>query len=184
VIGVLRGERDERIVQRGHDQLSTFGIGADLDTRTWHALLRQLVARGWVDVAHDRFGVLELTDAARPVLRGEQTVLLSRAVQQAAVASGRKPRSPGNARSTAGSAAAALGLDESARSRFERLRAWRGEAARTQGVPPYVIFHDAHLADIARVNPLDVDALRSVPGVGATKLQRYGQAVIGALHGL
>jgi ATP-dependent DNA helicase RecQ len=98
VIGVLRGERDERIVQRGHDQLSTFGIGADLDTRTWHALLRQLVARGWVDVAHDRFGVLELTDAARPVLRGEQTVLLSRAVQQASAASGRKPRSAGSAR--------------------------------------------------------------------------------------
>ena len=184
VIGVLRGEKDERIVQRGHDQLSTFGIGADLDTRTWHALLRQLVARGWVDVAHDRFGVLELTDAARPVLRGEQTVLLSRAVQQAAVASGRKPRSAASARSTTGSAAAALGLDDAARSRFERLRAWRGEAARAQSVPPYVIFHDAHLADIARVNPLDVDALRGVPGVGATKLQRYGQAVIGALQSL
>jgi len=182
VIGVLRGEREEKILQRGHDQLSTFGIGAELDARTWHALLRQIVARGWVEVAHDRFGVLELTDAARPVLRGEQTVMLSRAVRDAAPVRGKRARTGGASGGAARAAASALGLDDDARTRFDRLKSWRSDAARTQGVPPYVIFHDAHLAEIARADPVDLDDLRQVHGVGAAKLQRYGESVLRALN--
>jgi ATP-dependent DNA helicase RecQ len=181
VIDVLRGERQDKILERGHDRLSTFGIGADLDARTWHAVLRQLVARGMIEVAHERYGVLELTEAAKPVLRGEQPVLLAKAsLARAERARGGRSRS----RST-GSAepAAAIGLDAEAAGRFARLRVWRLDTAKSHGVPPYVIFHDAHLAEIARRAPSDLDELREIPGVGAAKLERYGEDVLRALHG-
>ncbi len=179
VVDVLRGERNERITERGHDRLSTYGIGAELDARTWHAVLRQLVARGWVEVAHERFGALELTPAARPVLLGEETVMLSKAsLPRAERAKGGRSR----ARAPGANPATAIGLDVASADRFARLRAWRLEVARAHGVPPYVIFHDATLAEIARREPVDLDALRGVPGVGATKLERYGEALLAALH--
>jgi ATP-dependent DNA helicase RecQ len=181
VIDVLRGERSDRVLERGHDRLSTFGIGGDLDAAAWQTLLRQLVARGLIDVAHDRFGVLELTDASRPVLRGEASVLLARAnFERTPRARKAKPRAAG---STAAATASAIGLDAPAAARFAQLRVWRLDTARAQGVPPYVIFHDAHLAEIARHAPIDLDALRQIPGVGATKLERYGQALLAALEG-
>jgi ATP-dependent DNA helicase RecQ len=183
VIDVLRGERQDKILERGHDRLSTFGIGADLDVRTWHAVLRQLVARGLIEVAHERYGVLELTEAARPVLLGQEAVLLAKSsLARPERARGGRTRSRGGAAGAgADAAAAAIGLDGEAATRFARLRAWRLETARAQGVPPYVIFHDAHLAEIARRAPSDLDELRDVPGVGASKLDRYGPAVLDAL---
>jgi ATP-dependent DNA helicase RecQ len=181
VIGVLRGDSDERIRERGHDRLSTFGIGADTDAGDWHALLRQLVARGMVDVAHDRYGVLELTEAARPVLKGEQPVMLARHLR-ARDTQGRAGRGRGRAAAGQGLPAAGQHLDPLAQARFARLRIWRLDTAKAHGVPPYVIFHDAQLADIARLAPADLDHLRLIPGVGATKLERYGQAVLTTLH--
>ena len=181
VIDVLRGERGEKVLERGHDRLSTFGIGADLDARTWHAVLRQLVARGLVEVAHERFGALELTEAAAPVLRGQQTVMLAKTH----LAPVEKSRGRSRARAAsrgADTAPAAIGLDADAAGRFARLRVWRLDTARAHGVPPYVIFHDAHLAEIARRAPIDLDALREIPGVGTSKLERYGSAVLEALQ--
>jgi ATP-dependent DNA helicase RecQ len=184
VIAVLRGEREARILERGHDTLSTFGIGAELDTRAWHALLRQLVARGLVEVAHDRFGVLELTDLARPVLRGEQAVMLARAgLARAARGKGARGR-PRASGAQATPSPAARDLDEAATERYARLRIWRLDTAKAHGVPPYVIFHDAHLAEIARQAPATLAALGRIPGVGATKLERYGADLLAALDGL
>ena len=191
VIDVLRGERSERVLERGHDRLSTFGIGQEFDARRWHAVLRQLVARGFVDVAHDRYGVLELAEAAKPVLRGEEPVMLARAAF--AVAGNREPARRGKpgARSgtregsaaggSAGGSPGMAGLDVQAASRYERLRAWRLQAARDQAVPPYVIFHDAHLAEIARRHPSDLLELGRLPGVGAKKLERYGEALLAVI---
>ncbi|MEI7446251.1 MAG: DNA helicase RecQ [Burkholderiales bacterium] len=181
VIDVLRGERQEKILERGHDRLSTFGIGADTDARTWHAVLRQMVARGLVEVAHERYGALELTESAVPVLKGQQPVMLAKAsLARAERQKGGRTRTRGAAADTT---ATAIGLDGDAAERFARLRAWRLATAKEHGVPSYVIFHDAHLAEIARRDPQDLDDLRGVPGVGATKLERYGEAVIEALRG-
>jgi ATP-dependent DNA helicase RecQ len=184
VISVLRGEREEKIVERRHDQLSTFGIGADIDARTWHAVLRQLVARGLVEVAHERYGALELTEAAAPVLRGQEQVMLAKA--NLARAAERPKGGRSRTRGAGGASDAppvALGLDAESALRFAKLRTWRLAAAKEHGVPPYVIFHDAHLAEIARRDPTDLGDLHGVPGVGAAKLERYGEAVIAALHG-
>ena len=179
VIGVLRGEREDKILERGHDRLSTFGIGADLDARTWHAVLRQLVARGLVEVAHERYGALELTEAAVPVLKGQQSVMLAKAsLARAERAKGGRARSRGPGTDPA----TAIGLDADSAGRFARLRVWRLDTAKSHGVPPYVIFHDATLAEIARRDPVDLDDLRGVPGVGATKLERYGDALLAALQ--
>jgi ATP-dependent DNA helicase RecQ len=179
VVDVLRGERSDKILERGHDRLSTHGIGSDLDARTWHAVLRQLVARGLVEVAHERFGALELTAAARPVLLGEERVMLSKA----SLARDERPKG-GRSRSRAAGTtpATAIGLDVGSADRFARLRAWRLETAKSHGVPPYVIFHDATLAEIARRDPTGLEALREVAGVGATKLERYGAALLAALR--
>ncbi|MFZ4760065.1 MAG: RecQ family ATP-dependent DNA helicase, partial [Burkholderiaceae bacterium] len=181
VIDVLRGERGEKVLERGHDRLSTFGIGADVDVRTWHAVLRQLVARGLVEVAHERYGALELTEAAAPVLRGQQTVMLAK-THLAPVEKGRGRSRARVAGGGAETAPSAIGLDAEAAGRFARLRVWRLDTARAHGVPPYVIFHDAHLAEIARRAPADLDALREIPGVGTSKLERYGAAVLEALQ--
>jgi len=179
VIDVLRGQRSERVLANGHDRLSTFGIGAELDAPGWQQVLRQLVARGLLNVAHERFGVLELTEAAKPVLRGEEPVSLRRMAP--ARAGARRSRRTAEAGSDAGAAAARAArhdlADEDARV-FERLRAWRAEVARAHGLPSYVIFHDATLTEIARRRPADLAELGRVPGVGATKLERYGADVL------
>jgi ATP-dependent DNA helicase RecQ len=181
VIDVLRGEPNEKLLARGHETLSTYGIGADLDANAWRAVLRQLVARGFVEVAHERYGVLELTEAAKPVLLGGEPVMLAKRSLERAPKAAR-----GRTRGKAGAdgvvrAPPELGLDAPAAGRFARLRVWRLDIAREHGVPPYVIFHDAHLAEIARRAPLDLDELGQVPGVGATKLERYGTALLEAL---
>ncbi len=179
MIDVLRGQRSERVLSNGHDRLSTFGIGAELDAPGWQQVLRQLVARGLLNVAHERFGVLELTEAAKPVLRGEEPVSLRRMAP--ARAGARRSRRTAEAGSDAGAAAARAArhdlADEDARV-FERLRAWRAEVARAHGLPSYVIFHDATLTEIARRRPADLAELGRVPGVGATKLERYGADVL------
>jgi ATP-dependent DNA helicase RecQ len=189
VIAVLRGERDARIQERGHDQLSTFGLGAGMPASDWHALLRQLVAGGRVRVAHERHGVLELTDLARPVLRGEQRIerVLERPTERAGSATrtrGRAKGSGGSAHSAVGlRSAAAQDLDSFALERFEVLRQWRAGVARAQGVPAYVIFHDAHLVGIARAAPRSLGDLARVPGLGESKLRRYAPELL-ALFGV
>jgi ATP-dependent DNA helicase RecQ len=170
LIDVLRGKTTDRVIQWDHHTLSVFGIGADLDDTAWRSVFRQLVALGYARVDHARYGALRLTDAARPVLRGDERVSLRRAVAQ--------PR--GRARSRAAADAQLSAPDADL---FERLKAWRLGEARTQGVPAYVILHDRTLTDIARARPRDVAALAAIGGIGAAKLERYGAALLAVVAG-
>ena len=179
VIAVLRGERSEKVLARGHESLTTFGIGADLDAAAWRTVLRQLIAQGFVDVDHARQQVLTLTEASRAVLKGERSVWLRRDPAPLAGTRSRRGRTSGG--SAAGSAGE--GLDADALARFERLRAWRRDTAKAAGVPPYVIFHDATLRAIAVLAPDSLGALGEVSGVGETKRARYGEGLLAALRG-
>jgi ATP-dependent DNA helicase RecQ len=164
VIDVLRGERKERVVHWGHDALGVFGLGADLDAAAWRSVFRQLVAQGLVSVDHESHGALKLAEASRAVLRGEASVAMRRTVARAAKA----PKVRGEA----------AALAPAARDLYEALRAWRLEQARTQGVPAYVILHDRTLAAIAQSRPASLAALGRIDGIGAAKLERYGEAIV------
>ncbi len=166
VIDVLRGEATAKVAQRGHEELSTFGIGRERSDREWRAIVRQSIALGLLEVDHDAYGALRLTAESRAVLRGERSVAL-RAWREG-------KRSARRAKAAAGAA----DLPVEAQALFERLRAWRLEAARRHGVPAYVIFHDATLREIARVRPSSLDMLRGILGVGARKLDAYGAEIV------
>jgi ATP-dependent DNA helicase RecQ len=170
VIDVLRGKGGERIARWGHQALSVYGVGADVDENEWRSVFRQLVALGLVTVDHDAYGALKLTDAARAVLKGERTVEMRRTVARAA----RSKRVTAGAMA-AGARAALTGADAAL---AERLRAWRRAEAGAQGVPAYVIFSDATLAEIAAQRPATAAALAQVNGIGAKKLERYGEQVL------
>jgi ATP-dependent DNA helicase RecQ len=173
VIDVLRGADTDKVRQFGHQRLSTYGIGADLDARRWQALIRQLVVAGLLDIDIEGYGALRLTQASRPVLRGEQRVELRREAERRS----RKERQ----RVTQATVTTA-DFPPHALSRFEALRALRARLAREQSVPAYVIFHDATLRSIAVDAPRDLRSLALISGVGATKLERYGQEVLDTLQ--
>jgi ATP-dependent DNA helicase RecQ len=177
IVSVLRGDRTEAVLRRGHDQLPTFGLGADHAPDFWRGVIRQLIARGVLDQRplEDGGGLMLATEKARPILRGEETVMLN--AEQAAPAP--RERAGRGARGAAGSPPADLGADAEP---FERLRAWRAAEARAQSVPPYVIFHDTVLREVAAVAPATLDELGQIKGVGASKLARYGPAVLAALR--
>jgi ATP-dependent DNA helicase RecQ len=162
---VLLGRDTERVRQWRHDQVSTYGIGKDMSETEWRAVFRQLVAMGLLTVDHQAFGALQLTEASRPVLKGLQPVLLRKAV----AARPSRPRA----------VAPVSGLDARGLALLERLRGWRSELAKAQAVPAYVIFHDTTLLEVARACPDTLDRLRLVPGIGAAKLQHYGDALLG-----
>ncbi|HZL64852.1 MAG TPA: DNA helicase RecQ [Thermoleophilia bacterium] len=176
VIDVLRGVENEKILGRGHDQLSTFGIGAAVSRDHWQSLFRQLIHRGFLTQDIARFSVLRLTDAARPLLRGEQTLVL--AVPRTRVPT-KKQRKAAD-RSARAAALAGLEVDEPL---FERLRALRKRLADEQRVPAYVVFSDATLAEMAARKPATEEALLEVSGVGQSKLQRYGDAFLEVIAG-
>jgi ATP-dependent DNA helicase RecQ len=171
VIDVLRGADTQKVRQFGHETLSTYGIGADLDAKQWRSVFRQLVSSGVLEVDIEGHGALRLTPASAAVLKGERSLSL------------RTDPPARERRSRRGTSAAfpASDLPAEAAARFEALRAWRAEAARAQNVPAYVIFHDSTLRQIALVEPRDIDALSTISGVGAGKLERYGSAVLEAL---
>ncbi|EFH10458.1 ATP-dependent DNA helicase RecQ [Pseudoroseomonas cervicalis ATCC 49957] len=169
VIDVLLGKTTQKVTQFGHDQLPTFGVGRDLPETAWKGIARQLVAQGALDVAVENHGELVPTDAARPILKGEQPVMFREELVAPA---------PGARRSARGTAPAAANADPV----FAALRDWRRRVASAQGVPSYVIFQDRTLAEIAATLPGTLDALAQIPGVGATKLERYGEAVLKVLR--
>ena len=169
-IDILLGKRTEKVTQHGHDQLSTFGIGTDLSEQQWRGVVRQLLAQGLLAVQGE-YGTLALNEASGPVLRREQSVPMRREAERSA-----RSRS---SRSTK----AAVDLAPEAAPAFERLRAWRAATAKEQGVPAYVVFHDATLRQIATESPADVAALGTISGVGAAKLERYGEGILKALRG-
>jgi ATP-dependent DNA helicase RecQ len=166
LIDILRGNRSEKILQRGHEKLTTFGIGAALGEPEWRAIFRQLVAFGYLTVDHEGFGSLVLTEASKAVLKSEQNVTMRRYVKPT--------RTRQSSSRTSERADPTIGMGPRERARWDRLRAWRTETAKTDGVPAYVIFHDATLAEIARNGPDSIETLRGIPGMGARKLDRFG----------
>jgi len=174
VIAVLRGDDGERVRSLGHDRVSTFGIGADLDARQWRGVLRQLVAGGLLATDADGYGTLRLTDASRAVLKGERDVRLRREPDRV---ERRTSRSGARNERTRGS----LAIAPHEESLWESLRAVRTRFAREQNVPPYVIFHDATLLALLRERPSSREAFAGISGVGARKLERYGDAFLQAI---
>jgi ATP-dependent DNA helicase RecQ len=172
LVDILRGADTAKVRQFGHDALSTYGVGGDLDAKQWRSVFRQLVAAGLLEVDIEGHGALRLTTDSASVLKGARTLQLRR---PAPAPARRRER-------TRGATSVAPDLAPDAAERFERLRTWRGETARAQSVPAYVIFHDSTLRDIAVRQPGDLDALATVNGVGLGKLERYGAAVLDVLQ--
>jgi ATP-dependent DNA helicase RecQ len=176
VMDIVRGKKTEKVVQFGHERLSTFGIGADFSETQLRGVLRQLIATGALAVDGQAFNTLKLTDGSRGVLKGETPVRLRESVSQ--------PATPRRGRRTSAAKAApavAAGLTDSGQDRFAALKAWRGEVARAHNLPAYVIFHDATLAAIAALAPRTLDDLQGISGMGAKKLEAYGAEVLRVL---
>ena len=166
IIDILLGKRTPKVEQFRHDELSVFGVGTELSEGEWRGVIRQLLARGILAV-EGSYQTFQLTDASRPVLRGERPVLLRRDPTKTVRA--RPSRTP------------AAPLPDDVAPVFEQLRAWRGAAAKEQGVPAYVIFHDATLREIATRRPTTLAELGRISGIGEAKLARHGQAVLDTL---
>ncbi|MEU3334097.1 DNA helicase RecQ [Streptomyces sp. NPDC006668] len=177
IIDILLGKRTGKVIQFDHDQLSVFGIGEELTEGEWRGVIRQLLAQGLLAVEGE-YGTLVLTEASGSVLRREREVPLRK-----------EPKKPATSRSASSSTgrgerkakAAAVELPEALQPAFEALRAWRAEQAREQGVPAYVIFHDATLREIALAWPTSVRQLGGISGVGEKKLTTYGEGVLAVL---
>ncbi|MBI3370447.1 MAG: DNA helicase RecQ [Betaproteobacteria bacterium] len=175
VIDVLTGRSSERMKQFGHDRLPVFGVGKERNDKQWRTVMRQLVALGHLLPDSEAFGALKLTASARGVLKGETSVMLREETAQKTV---RRRRGKDAKRSSGPLAGAGLGRTPANDGLLGALRAWRSGVARAQGVPAYVVFHDATLEAIAASRP-DTDAeLRAVSGIGERKLERYGDALL------
>src|SRR5262245_54229552 len=171
VIDILLGKKTPKVIENDHASLTVFGIGTELTESGWRGVVRQLLAQGLVAVVGD-YGTLALTEASSAVLAGHRQVLLRREQTPARVRAKSARVGP---RPAAELPAAAAGL-------FEKLRIWRAAAAREQGVPAYVIFHDATLRQIASRPPSSLAELAGISGVGEAKLARYGDQIVALLH--
>ena len=166
LIDILRGGDNEKVRQFGHTELSTYGIGKDLDARTWRSVFRQLVASSLLEVDSSAYGGLRLTDGSREVLKGQRKVMMRRESPKAARERDRSGQRTG------------LSVLPQDLALFNALRGLRAELAREQNVPAFVIFHDSTLRNIAEQRPTSVDALGRVGGIGGTKLARYGDRLV------
>jgi ATP-dependent DNA helicase RecQ len=179
LLDVLRGKADGRVQQNRHDRISTFGIGTDLGQEAWRAVFRGLLAQGYLAVDDEGYGGLRLTEASRPLLRGETTFTL-REVHRPA----RRGR-PG-ADGTAGGGQRRTGAPEFDRPEdsalWEALRRCRKDLAAAEGVPPYIIFHDATLAAMVDERPQDRDAFAELPGVGERKLRDWADPFLAVIR--
>ncbi|MGR8935520.1 MAG: DNA helicase RecQ [Gammaproteobacteria bacterium] len=169
LIDVLLGKSNERIERFGHDRLGVYGIGKELDDKQWHSVFRQLVARDLVSVDLENFGGLCLNDSCRPVLRGEQPLLLRKDRAPEKAARGKARREP----------AFVSTLNEQL---WEALRSKRRDIAEAQDVPAYVIFHDATLMEMLERKPRTLQQLAQITGVGQRKLEQYGEAFLGVIN--
>jgi ATP-dependent DNA helicase RecQ len=187
VVDVLLGGDTARIRELGHQQLSVYGIGKELDRGQWRSLFRQLTSQGYLVSDEESHGGLRLGEADRvkPLLRGEASLALRLAPPAKERRRGGAAGGSGSGSgSGSGGATGPGGLPENVdASLLAALKAWRLQQAREQAVPPYVVFHDRTLLEIAARLPADLDALSQVSGVGAAKLERYGQAVLQVLQG-
>ncbi|MDM3871134.1 DNA helicase RecQ [Porticoccus sp. W117] len=169
VIDILRGKQNDKINQWNHQQLSTFGIGSDLTDNQWRSVVRQLVVQGFLIADAERYNALRLTERSRPLLRGEMNLTLRQDTAEKAL---RKP-----ARKQSNSA-----VSEGDRQLWEALRARRKQLADEQGVPPYVVFHDATLMEMMEYQPTSEAELLNISGVGQSKLDRFGAEFLEVLR--
>jgi ATP-dependent DNA helicase RecQ len=173
LIDILVGRMTERVTQFGHDKLSVFGVGTELNEKQWRGAIRQMVAMGHLAPDSEAFGALKLTDSARGVLKGETEVMLREAAAGSRVRATRiKSR-----RGDLASPSAARG-EPGNPTLVSALRAWRSEVARKRGVPAYVVLHDSTIDGIASLRPTTLGALRGIPGIGDKKLEHYGDELI------
>ena len=170
IVDILRGSRSERVLSRNHDTLSVYGIGKSRSLEDWRALVRSLLHQGLVAETQDGYPVLSLNAGSWQVLKGERPVRVARATAR-----------PSSSRRAPGSSAAALSGDGNAL--FESLRTLRKELADEQGLPPYVIFHDATLREMVERRPLTLSQFAGIRGVGEAKLARYGERFLAAVRG-
>lgn len=177
VIDILLGKKTAKVIQFDHDALSVFGIGTELREAEWRGVVRQLLAQGLLAVEGD-YGTLVLSEASAEVLGGRRQVMLRREPERAPRAA--KAGSSGSS-AKSGRATAPVDLPPEAVPVFEALRAWRAATAKEQGVPAYVIFHDATLRQIATLSPGTLEELGTVSGVGENKLAKYGQQILDTL---
>ena len=168
LIDVLTGNRSDKVASAGHDHVSTWNIGNEFSASQWRSIYRQLVARGLLTVDMNGFGALQLTEACRPYLRGEQPLHLRKEMAKARKASTRR---------------AHANIADADRTLWEALRACRKRLADEEGVPPYVVFHDATLMDMLAIRPRNRMEMAAVSGVGDRKLERYGDAFLAILNG-
>lgn len=169
LVDVLLGKSTERITRFGHHQQSTFGIGKQLDEKQWHSVFRQLVARGLVAVDFENFGALRLTEACRPILRGEQQLMLRKDIQL------EKAKGSKHAKTSYKNKSSNNLL-------WDALRNKRRELAELQDVPPYVIFHDASLMAMMENKPATLGQMSLLPGVGNRKLELYGAQFLAVIR--
>jgi ATP-dependent DNA helicase RecQ len=168
ITDILLGRTTPKITQFGHDKLTVFGVGTELNESQWRGVVRQLLAQGLLSVEGD-YGTLVLTDASSDVLRGDRQVMMRREPERVARPSAKPTRAP-------------VDLPASAAPVFEKLRTWRATTAKEQGVPAYVIFHDATLRQIAAAIPTTLTELGAINGVGEHKLAKYGQQILDTLN--
>ncbi|HWS34452.1 MAG TPA: DNA helicase RecQ, partial [Actinoplanes sp.] len=176
-IDILLGKRTDKVSRFRHDDLSVFGIGADLKEAEWRGVVRQLLAGGFLAVEGE-YGTIALTARSGEILKGERKVMMRRELP-----SPRTSARSGSSSSGKATAAAPADLSPEGAELFERLRTWRGATAKEQSVPAYVIFHDATLRAIAAMAPQTLDQLGTVSGVGQSKLTKFGDQVLAAVRG-
>jgi ATP-dependent DNA helicase RecQ len=170
LIDILLGREDARIARFGHDKLTTFGVGKEHTEQEWRGIFRQLISRGLLAVDLEGHGGLRLTDACRPVLRGEEPLWLRRDTKIEKVKS-KKPKSAAQAFTT-----------DADTQLWEALRARRLELAKAQGVPPYVVFHDATLSEMVARRPRTLSEFSQISGVGERKLEAYGEPFLDVIR--
>ncbi len=170
---MLRGKHTDKTAQHGHEALSTFGVGAELSEAQWRGVLRQLLALGHVR-AEGEYNTLQLTASARAVLKGDEAIVL----REPREAPPRRKRAAGRGAAGRAPLPADVVLSEAGEARFTALRQWRSAVAREHNLPAYVVFHDATLLQMAQRAPATLDALAGISGVGAKKLDAYGEAML------
>ena len=166
LVDILRGAETEKIKQFDHGQLSTYGVGKDLDNNQWRSVFRQLVAGGYLSVDLERFGALRLEEKCRPLLRGEQSIELRKDVKRKSTKAQTKTPLPHDIDVTL----------------WEALRKCRREFAEEQGVPPYVIFHDRALQEMCITVPQNLSQFSDISGVGERKLEKYGPSFLSVIN--
>ncbi|MBL4583847.1 MAG: DNA helicase RecQ [Pseudomonadales bacterium] len=165
---VLLGRSNQRIEDFGHNKISTWGIGTELDQKQWRSVFRQLVARAYLHVDHEQYGAVKLVEKCRPILRGEQRIEFRKEAKKSTKSGSGKPLR----KQFSNSGNEAL---------WEALRALRKQLSDEQGVPPYVIFHDATLMEMVELKPENLEQMAAISGIGTTKLEKYGEPFLAQL---